>query len=98
MAAAASSGVAISTKAKPRERPVSLSSITEADSTVPTAEKASRSSSLVVRKERFPTYSFVAISSTILFLWEARACLEFADAVRRETADTFGELRRHPVL
>src|SRR5690242_270914 len=67
MAAAASSGVAISTKAKPRDRPVSRSSITEADSTVPTAAKASRSSSLVVRNERFPTYSLVAILTILNF-------------------------------
>src|SRR6476619_6752911 len=74
MPAAASSAVAISTKAKPRDRPVSLSSITEADSTVPAAEKASRSSSLVVRNERFPTYSFVAILLTIL-VWGSAGLL-----------------------
>jgi hypothetical protein len=62
MAAAASSGLVISTKPKPRDRPVSRSSITEADSTAPACEKSSRSSSLVVRNERFPTNSFVLIS------------------------------------
>jgi hypothetical protein len=56
--------------------------MTEADSTVPTAAKASRSSSLVVRNERFPTYSFVAILLTILVLKGSAGLLEFADTVR----------------
>src|SRR3989454_603532 len=42
MACSASSGVAISTKPKPRDRPVSRSVTTLADSTLPAAAKASR--------------------------------------------------------
>src|SRR2546423_5185726 len=55
MAASPSSREDISTKPKPRERPVSRSSTTLADSTVPACEKSSRSSSLEVWNERFPT-------------------------------------------
>ena len=47
--------------AKPRERPVSRSSITFADSTVPAWENSCCKSSLEVWNERFPTYSFIDI-------------------------------------
>src|SRR5574341_1608980 len=55
IAAVASSGVDISTKAKPRERPVMRSSTTLADSTVPACANKVCSSSLVVWNARFPT-------------------------------------------
>ena len=58
MAFCASSFDAISTKPKPRDRRVSRSSMTVADSTVPISAKRSLSSSLVVCRERFPTKIF----------------------------------------
>src|SRR5215217_2703496 len=61
IAAFASSSVDISTKAKPLERPVSRSSITLADETVPAWANNVWRSWLVVWKARFPTYSFVDI-------------------------------------
>src|SRR5204862_6806034 len=61
MACSASSGVAISTNPKPRERPVSRSVTTLADSTAPHAANASRRRSLEVEKERPPTNSLTAI-------------------------------------
>src|SRR2546425_7026710 len=67
MACSASSGVAISTNPKPRERPVSRSVTTRADSTLPTAAKTSRRRSLDVEKERPPTKSFTAIWRTSVF-------------------------------
>src|SRR2546428_8369823 len=67
IACSASSGVAISTKPKPRERPVSRSVTTRADSTLPIAAKTSRRRSLDVEKERPPTKSFTAIWRTSVF-------------------------------
>src|SRR5687768_16547729 len=61
IADSASSGVAISTKPKPRERPVSRSVTTLADSTLPQAAKASRSRSVEVEKESPPTKSLTAM-------------------------------------
>src|SRR5882724_3711361 len=58
-AASPASFEAISTKPKPRERPVSRSSITLADSTVPACENSWCKSSLEVWNERLPTYSFI---------------------------------------
>src|SRR3989442_96221 len=58
MAFSASSVVAISTKPKPRERPVSRSVITAADITSPKRAKAPRRPSLEVENERPPTNSF----------------------------------------
>jgi hypothetical protein len=55
MTAAPSSFVDISTKPKPRERPVSRSSTTEADSTVPACPKSCCKSSLEVSNDRLPT-------------------------------------------
>src|SRR5262249_18606107 len=49
----------ISTKAKPRDRPVSRSDTTSADVTVPCWPNTSRRPSAVVLKGRFPTYSFL---------------------------------------
>jgi hypothetical protein len=63
MALSASSGVAISTKPKPRERPVSRSFITAADVTDPNLVNASRKRSDEVEKERPPTNSFTGIRS-----------------------------------
>src|SRR5262249_7952371 len=51
----------ISTKPKPRERPVSRSVITCTRETVPNCAKASRRSSEVVLNGRFPTYRFFAM-------------------------------------
>src|SRR5919206_1746543 len=61
IACSASSGVAISTKPKPRERPVSRSVTTAADSTVPVAAKTSRRRSLEVEKDSPPTKSLTAM-------------------------------------
>src|SRR2546428_691020 len=61
MACSASSGVAISTNPKPRDRPVSRSVTTLADSTAPAAEKASRRRSVEVENERPPTKSLTAM-------------------------------------
>src|SRR5262245_14632173 len=58
MAFSASSVVAISTKPKPLERPVSRSVITAADITSPKRAKAPRRPSLEVENERPPTNSF----------------------------------------
>jgi len=58
MAFSASSVVAISTKPKPLERPVSRSVITAADITSPNRAKAPRRPSLEVENERPPTNSF----------------------------------------
>src|SRR5688572_24034461 len=49
----------ISTNAKPRDRPVSRSVTTWADSTAPNSPNASRRSSAVVPKGRLPTYNFL---------------------------------------
>src|SRR5262249_21072169 len=61
MAFCASAGELISTKPKPRERPVARSVMTAADSQVPTSPKSDSRSALVVEKERFPTNSFLPI-------------------------------------
>src|SRR5438093_4194763 len=66
MACSASSGVAISTKPKPRDRPVSRSVTTLADSTLPVAAKASRRRSLEVENERPPTKSLTAMEGLLL--------------------------------
>src|SRR5436305_8388191 len=63
MAFCASSSVDISTKPKPRERPVARSVITVAVLQVPACENSSLSSSLVVLKERLPTNNLVPIVS-----------------------------------
>src|SRR5438093_2217290 len=67
MACSASSGVAISTNPKPRERPVSRSVTTTADSTLPVSANSSRSRSLEVEKERPPTKSFCAMRAPPCF-------------------------------
>src|SRR6266705_6882463 len=61
-AASASSVVAISTKPNPRERPVSRSVTTVADSTPPAWANTSRNRSLDVEKARPPMKSFCAIA------------------------------------
>src|SRR5688500_2781892 len=66
IACSASSGVAISTKPKPRERPVSRSVTTAADSTLPVAAKTSRRRSLEVEKDNPPTKSLTAMGSAPL--------------------------------
>ena len=58
IAFSASSVVAISTKPKPRERPVSRSVITAAESTAPKRANAARNHSVEVENERPPTNSF----------------------------------------
>src|SRR4029450_13579987 len=73
MACSASSGVAISTNPKPRERPVSRSVTTLADSTLPTAAKASRRRSLEVEKDKPPTKSFTAMEGLLLTAQDYRS-------------------------
>src|SRR5574341_144752 len=75
MACSASSGVAISTNPKPRDRPVSRSVTTLADSTLPTAAKASRRRSLEVEKDRPPTKSFTAMEGLLLTAQESEYTL-----------------------
>src|SRR5579864_3678271 len=53
------SAFGISTKPKPRGRPVSRSVISETFSTIPCLENNSRTESSVALKGRLPTYSFV---------------------------------------
>src|SRR5215831_4285815 len=60
-ASLASSAVAISTNPNPRDRPVSRSVTTLADSTEPILAKASRRRSLEVEKERLPMNSLTAM-------------------------------------
>ncbi len=55
----------ISTKAKPRGRPVSRSVITLIDSTEPCCSKRLRSSSSVALKGMFPTYNFLPNSISL---------------------------------
>jgi len=61
MACSAASGVDISTNPKPRDRPVSRSVITAAESTPPYLAKASRRRSVEVEKERPPTNNLTDI-------------------------------------
>src|SRR5207244_126111 len=55
----------ISTKPKPRERPVSRSVMTVADVHVPACENSDSRSALVVSKDRFPTKIFLPIGSLL---------------------------------
>jgi hypothetical protein len=64
IARSASSVVAISTKPKPRERPVSRSVITAAESTVPNRAKAARNPSLEVENDSPPTNSFTDMTGS----------------------------------
>src|SRR6516162_7726733 len=66
MAFWASAFEAISTNPKPRERPVSRSVMTDADSHVPTSANSASRSALVVSKDRFPTNSFFPMISLLL--------------------------------
>ena len=61
MALAASPAEFISTKPKPRERPVARSVMTEADSHVPAWVNSASRSALVVSNERLPTKIFLPI-------------------------------------
>src|SRR3989344_1373145 len=62
----------ISTKQKPRERPVSRSVTMDAETTSPAWAKASRSSSFVVRYGSPPTKSLRAISTKNFFYYVPR--------------------------
>ena len=62
IAARPSSAFGISTKPKPRDRPVSRSWMTCADSTVPNLEKAERNCSSLVVNGRLPTKIFTGFS------------------------------------
>jgi len=63
IARSASSLVAISTKPKPRERPVSRSIMTTADSTIPYRANAVRRPSFEVENDSPPTNSFTGIAN-----------------------------------
>src|SRR5262245_61075231 len=65
MAASMSCWVSISTKPKPRERPVSRSLITSAERTVPWAENSSLRSSELTDQARLPTYIFFDIRTVL---------------------------------
>src|SRR5213593_743106 len=83
MACSASSGVAISTNPKPRERPVSRSVTTLADSTLPTAAKASRRRSLEVEKDKPPTKSLTAMEGLLLTAQDYRSIHWSPSSARR---------------
>src|SRR5437868_7176025 len=63
MALSASLAELISTKPKPRDRPVSRSVTTVADSHVPSSEKSVSRSALVVLNDRFPTKIFLPMAN-----------------------------------
>jgi hypothetical protein len=63
IARSASSVVAISTNPKPRDRPVSRSVMTAAESTAPNRANAARRLSVEVEKERPPTNSFTDMTA-----------------------------------
>jgi hypothetical protein len=65
IARSASASLPISTKPKPRERPVSRSVITAADVTVPKRANASRSPSLDVEKARPPTNNLTDMTTLL---------------------------------
>src|SRR5690242_17259678 len=96
IACSASSFDAISTKPKPRERPVSRSVTTLADSTLPHAANASRSRSVDVEKERPPTKSFTAMGSAPCGLPTVHAIPELGrrTGTRPEPAGGFTANRR----
>src|SRR3989442_421690 len=78
MALPASLAELISTKPKPRERLVSRSVTTVADSHVPTCANSDSSSALVVEKDRFPTKIFLPMALSCPFpgrLWFSHSCL-----------------------
>jgi hypothetical protein len=64
MARSASSVEAISTKPKPRDRPVSRSVITAAESTAPNRANVSRRRSVEVENDRPPTNSLTDIQNS----------------------------------
>ncbi len=69
------SALAISTKPKPRGRPVSRSLIRASFSTVPCGENRARTVSSVAVKGRFPTYSLVTANySRKKREWAGKAC------------------------
>src|SRR5207247_2305271 len=74
MAWSASSAVAISTKPKPRERPVSRSVTTAADSTWPAAANTSRSRSVDVENARPPINSFCAMRRLLRCFHAVSSC------------------------
>src|SRR2546425_7447189 len=83
MACSASSGVAISTNPKPRDRPVSRSVTTLADSTRPPAAKASRRRWLEVEKDKPPTKSFTAMEGLLLTARDYRSIHWSPSSARR---------------
>src|SRR5262249_11331899 len=66
IARSASLAELISTKPKPRERPVTRSVITAADSQGPICAKSASRSAVVVSNERLPTKIFLPMASTFL--------------------------------
>ena len=82
---ASSAPSAISTKPKPRERPVSRSIMTCALITVPNGAKAVCRSSSVVVKGRFPTYRFLLIVIPRDFPWDRATKQKHGTAVRHGT-------------
>src|SRR5207253_4326839 len=77
----------ISTNPKPRERPVSRSVTTVADSHVPTCANSDSSSALVVEKDRFPTKIFLPMALSCPLpgrLWFGRSCLSEKPRSSRE--------------
>src|SRR5215469_3464987 len=91
------SALDISTKPKPRGRPVSRSVIRETFSTVPCFENRARTASSVAEKGRLPTYSLVTADIQI----ESRAThylrlLRTAELYCPRRSDLLASLRRLP--
>src|SRR2546427_1623889 len=87
MARPASLDELISTKPKPRERPVSRSVTTVADSHVPISENSDSSSALVVEKDRFPTKIFLPMT----FSCPCGATVVWSQLPEREAENAAGE-------
>src|SRR5439155_145594 len=96
MARPASLDELISTKPKPRERPVSRSVTTVADSHVPTCANSDSSSALVVEKDRFPTKIFLPMALSCPFPGRLWFRSQLPEREVEIAAGATGELLLHP--
>src|SRR4051794_7222209 len=93
MAFSASLAELISTKPKPRERPVARSVMTDADSHVPTSAKSCSRSALVVANARLPTYNFLPMTLLLARPWgRVRFSLELSGREVEPSSRRRGEL------
>src|SRR5215467_2687048 len=95
----ASSSLPISTKAKPRGRPVSRSITIFTSTTLrPPSAKTSRSSPSVTLYDRFPTYSLVPISFSFVHRFGRDTALsgrEFSNSMGTRANGTAKAIARH---